>query len=68
MVVPSIFSKLLGLFLQFLEDSKRIFFVSKKPTLEEYKRMALIIALGMVIIGVLAYFIFLVFALTGIGY
>jgi protein transport protein SEC61 subunit gamma-like protein len=52
----------------FVEDSKRIFFVSKKPTMEEYKRMALIVALGIVAIAVIAYVIYLFFALTGIGY
>ena len=52
----------------FVEDAKRIFFVSKKPTTEEYKRMALIVAIGIVAIGILAYIIYLFFALTGIGY
>ena len=52
----------------FIEDSKRIFVVSRKPTMEEYKKMALIVALGIIAIGVLAFIIFLVFALTGIGY
>ncbi len=68
MNMAGMFSKLSGMFSQFLDDSKRIFFVSKKPTWDEYKRMALIVALGMVIIGVLAYFIFLLFALSGVGY
>jgi len=52
----------------FIADAKRIFLVSRKPTMEEYKRMALIVALGILIIGVLAYIIYLFFALTGIGY
>lgn len=53
---------------EFLEDSKRIFIVSRKPTNEEYKRMALIVALGIIAIGVLGFTIYLIFALTGIGY
>lgn len=57
-----------GLISGFLEDSKRIFVVSRKPGWEEYKRMALIVALGMVLIGVLAFIIYLFFVLTGIGY
>ena len=52
----------------FLEDAKRIFYVSKKPTAEEYKRIALIVAIGFVIIGVLGYCIYLFFALTGLGF
>jgi protein transport protein SEC61 subunit gamma and related proteins len=48
---------------RFLTDSKRIFRVSKKPSLEEYKKMALIIALGIAIIGILGYIITLIFAL-----
>jgi len=52
----------------FIDDSKRIFVVSRKPTMEEYKRMITIVALGIIIIGVLAYIIYLFFALTGIGY
>jgi protein transport protein SEC61 subunit gamma-like protein len=52
---------------RFMEDSKRIFIVSKKPTKEEYKRMALIVALGIVLIGIIGYVIYLVFALTALG-
>ena len=52
----------------FLSDAKRIFFVSKKPTMEEYKRMALIVALGIIAVGIIGYIIYLFFALTGIGY
>ncbi len=52
----------------FIEDSKRIFIVSKKPTWEEYKRMALIVAIGIIAIGVVGYIIYLIFALTGVGY
>ena len=52
----------------FIDDSKRIFIVSRKPTMEEYKRMALIVALGMVAIGILAYIIYLLFALSGLPF
>lgn len=52
----------------FLADTKRIFTVSRKPTMEEYKRMALVVALGIIIIGVIGYVIYLFFALTGIGF
>ena len=52
----------------FIEDAKRIFFVSKKPTMDDYKRMCLIVALGMVLIGIIAYVVYMIFALTGIGF
>ena len=52
----------------FLADAKRIFTVSKKPTMEEYKRMAMVVALGIVIIGVIGFIVYLFFALTGIGF
>ena len=55
------------MFSQFINDSKRIFIVSRKPTWEEYKRMAIIVALGIVIVGVLGYLIMLLFAVTGMG-
>jgi len=57
-----------GIITSFIEDSKRIFIVSKKPTMEEYKRMALIVAIGIIAIGVVGYIIYLIFALTGVGY
>jgi protein transport protein SEC61 subunit gamma and related proteins len=53
---------------QFFDDSKRIFLVSRKPTMDEYKRMALIVALGMVLIGIIAFIVYLFFSLTGIGF
>jgi len=53
--------------MKFISDSRRIFVVSKKPTKEEYKRMILIVALGIVIIGVIGYLVLLFFSLTGLG-
>ncbi len=53
---------------KFISDSRRIFIVSKKPTKDEYKRMALIIGLGIIVIGIIGYIISLLFALTGLGY
>jgi protein translocase SEC61 complex gamma subunit len=52
----------------FAEDARRIFYVSKKPTVEEYKRIALIVAIGFLVIGVLGYIIYLFFAITGLGF
>ena len=52
---------------EFIEDSKRIFVVSKKPTWEEYKRMAIIIGLGIIAIGLMGFIIYFFFALSGLG-
>ncbi len=52
---------------KFIEDSKRIFIVSKKPTWEEYKRMAIIIGLGIIAIGIIGFLIYWFFAVTGFG-
>jgi len=52
---------------KFFMDSKRIFRVSRKPTKEEYKRMALIIGIGIIIIGIIGFLIQLIFTLLGIG-
>lgn len=52
---------------KFIEDSKRIFVVSKKPTMQEYKQMAMIIGLGIIFIGVMGFLIYLLFSLTGLG-
>ncbi len=51
---------------KFLADSKRIFIVSRKPSKEEYKKMAIIIALGIVLIGVIGFLIQLIFTLSGL--
>ncbi len=52
---------------KFIEDSKRIFVVSKKPTMQEYKQMAIIIGMGIIFIGLLGFLIYLFFALSGLG-
>ncbi|MEK6958742.1 MAG: protein translocase SEC61 complex subunit gamma [archaeon] len=52
---------------KFLDDARRIFYVSKKPNKEEFKRIAIITALGIVIIGMMGYIIYLIFAISGIG-
>jgi protein transport protein SEC61 subunit gamma and related proteins len=58
--------KIKGIISKFFADSKRIFTVSRKPSKDEYKRMALIIALGIVIIGVMGFIIQLIFNLLGL--
>ena len=59
--------KVMELVGKFFMDSKRIFRVSRKPTKEEYKRMALIIGIGIIVIGIIGFLIQLIFTLLGIG-
>jgi protein transport protein SEC61 subunit gamma-like protein len=51
----------------FVDDAKRIFIVSRKPTNEEFKKLLLIVALGVIVIGVIGFVINLIFTLTGLG-
>ena len=48
-------------------DARRIFIISKKPTRKEYMTMAKIVALGFIIIGVIGFIVYLVFAILNIG-
>ena len=50
----------------FLSSSKRIFTVSKKPSMTEYQTMAKVTGLGIVLIGVIGFFIMLIFKFFGI--
>ncbi len=47
----------------FISDARRIFTVSKKPTMEEYKRMVAIVGLGIIVIGIIAFIIYMIFVL-----
>ncbi|MFH0955567.1 MAG: protein translocase SEC61 complex subunit gamma [Candidatus Micrarchaeota archaeon] len=51
----------------FLESSRRIFIVSKKPTMDEYKQMSKVSGLGIILLAIIGYIIFLFMALTGLG-
>lgn len=52
---------------EFLESSKRIFTVSKKPTRQEYMTMLKVVLLGVILLGVIGYVIILIMTFTGIG-
>ena len=52
---------------EFLNSSKRIFMVSKKPSWKEFKVMAKITGIGIIVIAMIGYIIFLAFYLTGLG-
>lgn len=51
----------------FAESSKRIFTVSKKPTTQEFSTMAKVVGLGIIIISVIGYVIYLLFTVGKIG-
>jgi len=47
----------------FIESSQRILTVSKKPDLNEFKAMAKVTGLGIIVIGAVGYVVTLLFAL-----
>ena len=52
----------------FINSAKRIFIVSKKPTWKEFNVMVKVTSIGIVLIGILAYIIYLLFQFTGVGF
>lgn len=50
-----------GKIVAFLDDSKRIFTISKKPTKDEFLAMVKVVGIGIIIIGVIGYLISLLF-------
>ncbi|MBE6492083.1 MAG: protein translocase SEC61 complex subunit gamma [Methanobrevibacter sp.] len=51
---------------KFVKDSKRVLKVSRKPDAQEYKELAKVSAIGVVIIGVLGFVIVLLGSLIGL--
>lgn len=51
----------------FLVSSKRILVVSKKPTSEEFWQIAKITGIGILLVALLGYIIYFLFALFGLG-
>jgi len=47
-------------FKEFLESSKRILLIAKKPSNKEFWAMAKVVGLGMIVIGVLGFIIRLI--------
>lgn len=58
---------LIGKLGSFWESSKRIFAVSKKPDWKEYSTLVKVTGLGIVLIALIGYIIFLIFTMTGLG-
>lgn len=51
---------------RFFKECKRVLKVSKKPSREEYFNFSKVTALGIIIIGVIGFFIALIFQLLGV--
>ena len=51
---------------KFVKDSKRVLKVSRKPDAQEYRELAKVSAIGVVIIGVLGFVIVLLGSLIGL--
>ncbi len=51
----------------FFSSSRRVLIISKKPTWAEFKTMAKVTGIGIVIIALLGYIVSLLFALLKIG-
>lgn len=53
-------------FNKFIKDSKRVLKVSKKPDRQEYLQLAKVTSIGVVIVGVIGFIIFLLGSLIGL--
>lgn len=51
----------------FIASSRRVFVIAKKPDLKEFEVMAKVTGIGIIIIAVIAYVIFLFFAFVPIA-
>ncbi|MDP2974143.1 MAG: protein translocase SEC61 complex subunit gamma [Candidatus Diapherotrites archaeon] len=51
----------------FFDSSKRVLIIAKKPTWQEFQVMAKVTGIGIIIIGAIAYVVYLIFAFSGIG-
>ena len=53
-------------FNKFIKDSKRVLKVSRKPDKQEYIELAKVTSIGVVIVGVIGFAIFLLASLIGL--
>ena len=51
---------------KFIKDSKRVLKVSRKPDAQEYRELAKVVSIGLLIIGVIGYVIVLLGSLVGL--
>ena len=52
---------------KFIANSRRVFVIAKKPDLKEFETMAKVTGVGIIIIAVIAYVIYMFFAFVPIG-
>lgn len=50
----------------FIDSSKRVLIISRKPEWKEYSAMVKVTGLGIIIIGIIGYLVLLVLTLLGI--
>ena len=53
-------------FNKFIKDSKRVLKVSRKPDLQEYKELAKVVSIGVLIVGAIGFVIVLAGSLIGL--
>jgi len=51
----------------FISSSRRVMIIAKKPDMKEFRTMAQVTGIGIIIVAVIAYIIYLVFAYTPLG-
>jgi len=51
----------------FIARSKRVMVIAKKPDLREFKTMATVTGIGIIVIAAIAYVVYLFFAFSGLN-
>ena len=49
-----------------MHNARRVLLIARKPSWEEFKNMAMVTGLGIVVIGIIGYFVHLLFNVIGI--
>jgi len=57
----------MGMMKEFLSSSKRVLVIAKKPNWNEFQTMAKVTGIGILIIAMLAYIIYLLFSFLPLG-
>ncbi len=51
----------------FIANSRRVLLIAKKPDWSEFQTMAKVTGIGIIIIAIIGYLVYLLFAFTGLG-
>jgi len=51
---------------RFWSNSKRVLLIAKKPDWKEFQNMALVTGIGIIVIALISYAVYLIFALIGL--